>query len=106
VYGMVLFWSHFTTHFSQTGLIFNIETLKSLNGLVLVSVVFLGLILVSYWSHWVSLWSSKWSYLVSFRSCPRRDQNKTKKKDPNKTVETAIRPKEDSFKIKRRPNCD
>jgi hypothetical protein len=45
-YGMVLFWSHFTTHFSQTGLIFNIETLKSLNGLVLVSVVFLGLTLV------------------------------------------------------------
>jgi hypothetical protein len=35
------------THFSQTGLIFNVETSKSFNGLVLVSVVFLGLILVS-----------------------------------------------------------
>jgi hypothetical protein len=46
-YGMVLFWSHFMTHFSQTGLIFNVETSKSSNGLVLISVVFLGLILVS-----------------------------------------------------------
>jgi hypothetical protein len=69
-YGMVLFWSHFMTHFSQTGLIFNIETSKSLNnGLVLVSVVFVGLILVSHRSLWVSFcWSSKLSYLVSLRS--------------------------------------
>jgi hypothetical protein len=34
-----------------------------------------------------------------------RDQNKTKK-DPNETVETAIRPKRDSFETKRRPICD
>jgi hypothetical protein len=65
-YGMVLFWSHFMTHFSQTGLIFNIETSKSLNGLVLVSVVFVGLILVSHRSLWVSFcWSSKRSFFWS-----------------------------------------
>jgi hypothetical protein len=39
--------------------------------------------------------------LVLFVVSLGRDQNKTKK-DPNKTVETAIRPKEDSFKTKRR----
>jgi hypothetical protein len=90
-YGMVLFWSHFTTHFSQTGLIFDIETSKSFNGLVLVSVVFLGLILVSYWSHWVSLWSSKRSYLVSFRSLLGLAQGETKIR-PKKTQTRPLRP--------------
>jgi hypothetical protein len=28
---MVLFWSHFMTHFSQTGLIFKIETSNMMN---------------------------------------------------------------------------
>jgi hypothetical protein len=66
------------THFSQTGLIFNIETSKSFNGLILVSVVFLGLILVSNRSLWVSLWSSKLSYLVSFQSYLGLAQGETK----------------------------
>jgi fucose permease len=43
-YGMVLFWSHFMTHFSQSGLIFDIVTSKSFDGLIFVSVVFWGLI--------------------------------------------------------------
>jgi hypothetical protein len=42
--------------------------------------------------------------LLGLLARTRRDQNKTKK-DPNKTVETAIRPKEDSsFKTKREKN--
>jgi hypothetical protein len=91
-YGMVLFWSHFMTHFSQTGLIFNIETSKSFNGLARFGLG--GLIFGLFFRS------------LSFGSRTRRDQNKTKK-DPNKTVKTAIRPKEeDSFKTKRRPNCD
>jgi hypothetical protein len=96
---MVLFWSHFMTHFLQTGLIFNIETSKSFNGLARFG---LGGLLGSLFgltsrSLWVSLWSSKRSYLVSFRSLlglaqgetkqdqerpkqDRRDRNKTKRR--------------------------
>jgi hypothetical protein len=113
-YGMVLFWSHFMTHFSQSGLIFDIVTSKSFNGLILVSVALLGLIAFgltslglfgSLW--WVSFWSSKRSYLVSFRSFwvshkerPIQDQERPKqdRRDHNKT-------KGDSFETKRRPNC-
>jgi hypothetical protein len=97
-YGMVLFWSHFMIHFSQFGLIFNMETSKSFKSLILVSVVFWGLISV--------IKTALFGLVsVSFGSRTRRDQNKTKQ-DPNKTVETAIKPKEGSFKTKRRPNCD
>jgi hypothetical protein len=42
---------------------------------------------------------------VSFGSRIGRDQNKTEK-DPNETVETAIRPKRDSFETQMRPICD
>jgi hypothetical protein len=112
-YGMVLFWSHLMTHFSQSGLIFDIVTSKSFNGLILVSVVFLGFIafgltsLGLFGSLWVSFWSSKRSYLVSFRSFwfshkerPIQDQERPKqdRRDHNKT-------KGDSFETKRRPNC-
>jgi hypothetical protein len=60
-YGLV-----WVSYFSKTGLIFKIETSKSLYSLISVSVVFW----VSFRSHiglvWVSLWSSNRSYLVSF----------------------------------------
>jgi hypothetical protein len=103
---MVLFWSPFMTHFLQTGLIFNIETSKSFSDLVLVSVVFLGLFLVShlglFGSHFGHQNGLIWSRLGLFWVSHKERLNKTKK-DPNKTVETAIRPKEDSFKTRRRP---
>jgi hypothetical protein len=97
-YGMVLFWSHFMTHFSQTGLIFNVETSKSFNGLVLVSVVFW-----SFWSH-VGLFGSHfghqngliWSLLglfwVSHKERPKQDQERPKqdRRDRNKTKRRLI----------------
>jgi hypothetical protein len=99
-YGMVLFWSHFMTHFSQTGLIFNIETSKSFNGLVLVLVVFW----VSFWSH-IGLFGSHfghqngliWSLLglfwVSHKERPKQDQKerpKQDRRDRNKTKRRLI----------------
>jgi hypothetical protein len=70
----------------------------------------IGLLWVSHQSFRVSLSFVIKTFLfgliqVSFGSRTRRDQNKTKKV-PNKIVETTIRPKEDSFETKRRPNCD
>jgi hypothetical protein len=43
---------------------------------------------------------------VSFGSRIGRDPANKTEKDPNETVETAIRPKRDSFETQTRPICD
>jgi hypothetical protein len=92
-------------HFSKTGLLFKIETSKSRYSLVLVSVVFLGLILVSNRSLWVSFWSSKRSYLVSFRSLLGLAQGETKAR-PRKNQTRPSRPQLDPKETHSRPKGD
>jgi hypothetical protein len=100
-YGLV-----WVSHFSKTGLLFKIETSKSRNSLVLVSVVFLGLILVSNRSLWVSLWSSKRSYLVSFRSILGLAQGETKTRPRRKTQTRPSKPQLDPNETHSRPKGD
>jgi hypothetical protein len=103
-YGMVLFGSHIFQ--KLVSLLFKIETSKSRNSLVLVSVVFLGLILVSNRSLWVSLWSSKRSYLVSFRSILGLAQGETKARPRRKTQTRPSRPQLDPKETHSRPKGD